>query len=186
MGLKVTGSVTLHGGRNYGNSRFQSPERLQSLLSGIHLGLVRSWHVTCLIPLARPPRTGSNTPTSASITTTSWGCIYEEAKRLYPYRTDDRCRDHRNPAAIALPAYQDYTVRGRVSEAMVAASAAKTVVAENAANGSALNSGWTAPTATNNVASVAVAAATGNITVTTTDKAGGGTIILLPPLTALR
>ena len=83
-------------------------------------------------------------------------------------------------AAIALPAYQDYTVRGRVSEAMVAASAAKTVVAENAANGSALDSGWTAPTATNNVASVAVATATGNITVPTTAKAGGGTIIFAP------
>ncbi|WP_407470115.1 pilin [Xanthomonas campestris pv. campestris] len=83
-------------------------------------------------------------------------------------------------AAIALPAYQDYTVRGRVSEAMVAASAAKTVVAENAANGSALDRGWTAPTATNNVASVAVATATGNITVTTTAKAGGGTIIFAP------
>ncbi|MBV6686861.1 pilin [Xanthomonas euvesicatoria pv. physalidis] len=83
-------------------------------------------------------------------------------------------------AAIALPAYQDYTVRGRVSEAMVAASAAKTVVAENAANGVALNSGWTAPTATNNVTSVAVDAGSGNIIVTTTAKAGGGTIIFAP------
>ena len=37
-------------------------------------------------------------------------------------------------AAVALPAYQDYTVRARVSEAMVLASAAKTLVGENAAN----------------------------------------------------
>jgi len=37
-------------------------------------------------------------------------------------------------AAIALPAYQDYVVRSRVSEAMVFADAAKTTVAENAAN----------------------------------------------------
>ena len=37
-------------------------------------------------------------------------------------------------AAIALPAYQDYTVRARVSEAAVIASGAKTTVAENIAN----------------------------------------------------
>ena len=47
-------------------------------------------------------------------------------------------------AAVALPAYQDYTVRARVTEAMVAASAAKTAVAENAASGAAtLNLGVT-------------------------------------------
>ena len=33
-------------------------------------------------------------------------------------------------AAIALPAYQDYTVRARVSEALAAAGACKTQVAE--------------------------------------------------------
>ena len=36
-------------------------------------------------------------------------------------------------AAVALPAYQDYTVRGRVSEGLVAAAAAKVTVSENAA-----------------------------------------------------
>ncbi|QIL45537.1 pilin [Acidovorax sp. HDW3] len=83
-------------------------------------------------------------------------------------------------AAVALPAYQDYTVRGRVSEALVAASAAKAAVAENAASGSDLNSGYVAPTATSNVTSVSVASATGQITVTTTSKAGGGTIVFIP------
>lgn len=84
-------------------------------------------------------------------------------------------------AAVALPAYQDYTVRGRVSEALVAAAAAKTSVAENAANGAAsLSNGWTAPSATDNVTSVAIASATGQITVTTTAKAGGGSIIFIP------
>ncbi|KRS21949.1 competence protein [Alishewanella sp. WH16-1] len=34
-------------------------------------------------------------------------------------------------AAVALPAYQDYTVRARVAEGLVIASAAKTTVAEN-------------------------------------------------------
>ena len=38
-------------------------------------------------------------------------------------------------AAIALPAYQDYTVRARVSEGIVQASGAKATVSENLANG---------------------------------------------------
>ena len=84
-------------------------------------------------------------------------------------------------AAVALPAYQDYTVRGRVSEGLVAAAAAKVTVSENAASGSAdLSAGYVAPTATSNVTSVAIASATGEVTVTTTAKAGGGTIIFVP------
>ena len=84
-------------------------------------------------------------------------------------------------AAVALPAYQDYTVRGRVSEALVAASAAKVTVSENAASGSAdLSAGYTAPTATSNVTSVSITSTNGTITVTTTAKAGGGTIVFVP------
>ncbi len=37
-------------------------------------------------------------------------------------------------AAIALPAYQDYTVRARVSEALIAGSSARTAVSEVYAN----------------------------------------------------
>jgi type IV pilus assembly protein PilA len=37
-------------------------------------------------------------------------------------------------AAVALPAYQDYTARSRVSEALVMAAEAKTIVMDNAAN----------------------------------------------------
>lgn len=37
-------------------------------------------------------------------------------------------------AAIALPAYQDYTIRSQVSEGLVLADGAKTAVAEYAAN----------------------------------------------------
>ena len=50
-------------------------------------------------------------------------------------------------AAIALPAYQDYTVRARVSELAVVASGAKTTVAENIAN----NGGVIAANACNGV-----------------------------------
>lgn len=41
-------------------------------------------------------------------------------------------------AAVALPAYQDYTVRAKVSEVLLAASSAKTAVSEAAATNSAL------------------------------------------------
>tara|TARA_R110000772_G_scaffold64210_3_gene143694 strand:+ start:13998 stop:14579 length:582 start_codon:yes stop_codon:yes gene_type:complete len=37
-------------------------------------------------------------------------------------------------AAVALPAYQDYTVRSRVSEGLVLASDIKTLIADNAVN----------------------------------------------------
>ena len=86
-------------------------------------------------------------------------------------------------AAVALPAYQDYTVRAKVSEGLVMASGAKTTVAENAANGASdLANGWTWDTAsaTNNVSSISTASDTGLITITYTSTAGGGTIELSP------
>ena len=46
-------------------------------------------------------------------------------------------------AAVALPAYQDYTVRAKVTEVILAASAGRTNVSEAAA---ALGSGTTMPT----------------------------------------
>ena len=82
-------------------------------------------------------------------------------------------------AAIALPAYQDYLVRSRVAEAMGLVSAAKVSVIENAANGNALDSGYTPPAATKNVASVVIGAG-GIITATTTTAAGAGTIVFTP------
>ena len=45
-------------------------------------------------------------------------------------------------AAIAIPAYQDYTVRARVTEGLSLASAAKVTVSENAMSGLPLNQGW--------------------------------------------
>lgn len=83
-------------------------------------------------------------------------------------------------AAIAIPAYQDYIVRARVTEGLSLASAAKTVVSENASTGTGLNLGYTAPTATAVVTSVAVAAATGVITVTYTALARSIVLTLTP------
>ncbi|NJC38805.1 type IV pilus assembly protein PilA [Xanthomonas arboricola] len=84
-------------------------------------------------------------------------------------------------AAIALPAYQNYVVKARVSEALVAADGVKPVVSENAAAGEKFNKNWTAPTtATENVSKVAINDSTGAITVTTTSKAGNGDVVLTP------
>ena len=66
-------------------------------------------------------------------------------------------------AAVAIPAYQDYTKRAKVTEGLSLASSAKTTVAENAANAAVYNLGWTAPTATANVKAIAVSNTTGEI-----------------------
>lgn len=84
-------------------------------------------------------------------------------------------------AAVAIPAYQDYTVRARVTEGLSLASGAKALVAENAANAASdLSLGFSPPAATPNVTSVVVNGANGQITITYTARAGGGTIILDP------
>ena len=83
-------------------------------------------------------------------------------------------------AAVALPAYQDYTVRARVTEGLVVASGAKTAVAENAANGTAFSSGWSAPNPTSNVTSVGIDAGNGRIGILTTGRAGAGSLELRP------
>jgi type IV pilus assembly protein PilA len=80
-------------------------------------------------------------------------------------------------AAVAIPAYQDYTIRARVSEGLALASAAKTTVSENAASGtSPLNAGWTAPQPTRNVASLAVDGTNGVISIGYTLAAGAQAI----------
>ena len=89
-------------------------------------------------------------------------------------------------AAVALPAYQDYTVRARVTEGLSLGSAAKVHVADFLSSGNPQGAatgyatGYNAPTATRNVTSVAIAPATGVITITTTANAGNGTLILTP------
>ena len=90
-------------------------------------------------------------------------------------------------AAVALPAYQDYTVRAKVTEGLSLAGSAKTSVTENAANGAPYASGWTPPPATKNVASVTVDPAAGFITILYTAASGAvdsaaaaGTLIMTP------
>jgi type IV pilus assembly protein PilA len=100
-------------------------------------------------------------------------------------------------ASIAIPAYQDYIVRAKVTEGLALAASAKTAVAENAANGALFSAGWVPPNATANVANVAaptvaqrgtntnsgiVIGADGVITITYTDKIATGSpkLVLLP------
>lgn len=74
-------------------------------------------------------------------------------------------------AAIALPAYQDYTIRAKVSEGMVLADAAKTTVGEyRQSQGiwapTAATAGMAATISTKNITSVKLGSPVSNIEVT--------------------
>ena len=72
-------------------------------------------------------------------------------------------------ASQAIPAYQDYSVRARVSEGLRLAGMAKTNVIDILGSGSATTDGYaagfTAPTATPNLSGIAVEAKTGVVTI---------------------
>jgi len=93
-------------------------------------------------------------------------------------------------AAVALPAYQDYTVRGRVTEILGLMAPAKQIVTENIANnGGALGAtnclGYAdLAVATTNTASVTCATASGIITGTGTAKAKSAVLTLTPSVNA--
>jgi len=85
-------------------------------------------------------------------------------------------------AAIALPAYQDYLIRSKVSEAVLAASSGRTAVAETFSQKSTMNlsqeSMGVQPQTSRYVTSVVYApgspaATVGEITVTTASTANG-------------
>lgn len=87
-------------------------------------------------------------------------------------------------AALALPAYRDYTIRARVSEALALAAGAKPLVMENINNANALGpdacDGATGLTAGTANVSTLVCAGNGVLTVTTTPVAGSVTLDLAP------
>lgn len=85
-------------------------------------------------------------------------------------------------AAVALPAYQDYTIRAKVTEGLSLADSAKIAVSENAANGAPFKSGWTAPSATKNVNKVDIDPLTGVITITYDSSIDGGSTLTLTPV----
>ena len=89
-------------------------------------------------------------------------------------------------AAIAIPAYQDYTVRAKVSELILAASNAKTAVSEFAQAEGTLTGSGTGLTIPTEGAYVTSGSVTGAGVVTVTGSAGdlgaesGVTIVLTP------
>ena len=92
-------------------------------------------------------------------------------------------------AAVALPAYQDYTVRARVTEGLGLAGAAKIAVSENAANGAPFGQGYLPNSLTRSVlAAPAVPAAGGpgvNIAVATGEITIGYAGNVQPPATSI-
>jgi type IV pilus assembly protein PilA len=87
-------------------------------------------------------------------------------------------------ASVALPAYQDYTVRAKVSEGLVMAGSAKLAVAENASQGAVLDSGWSSPQSTSNVVSIDISKTNGAVKITyQTTVVGSANLIYLTPTT---
>ena len=69
-------------------------------------------------------------------------------------------------AAVALPAYRDYTLRAKVSELLLAASASRTAITENSqASGAAGGTGVQAPGAAGKVSASLITTASGVITI---------------------
>jgi type IV pilus assembly protein PilA len=94
-------------------------------------------------------------------------------------------------AAVALPAYQDYTARAKASELILAASSARTCVTETVASkGSATGldaCGGAQFVATTYAKSLVVDATTGTITVTgDIKKAGDTSVVMTPTLNAAK
>lgn len=91
-------------------------------------------------------------------------------------------------AAIAIPAYQNYTIRARVTEGLNLASAAQLAVDEYTLTNNQLpavpaDTQYISPAATPNVSSI-VMGNLGVITINYTANAGNGSIILIPTLQA--
>lgn len=87
-------------------------------------------------------------------------------------------------AALAIPAYQDYTIRSRVTEGLVLAAQAKALVVENAANvQSDLSLGSSVFAATENVQDLTIDPTDGEIVVTykpVVATAGNNQLVLVP------
>jgi type IV pilus assembly protein PilA len=98
-------------------------------------------------------------------------------------------------ASIAVPVYQDYLIKVKVTEGLALVASAKSNVSENAINGTPFNSGWVAPYPTGIVSTdptgvsrlpassgIAINNANGEITITYTNRIAPGspTLLLIP------
>jgi type IV pilus assembly protein PilA len=83
-------------------------------------------------------------------------------------------------AAVALPAYQDYTKKAKVSEIVLAASSGRTCVSEMAQSGSTSYATCTSTNTTKYVTGVSVANTSGVITTGGTVDGTAVTVTLTP------
>jgi type IV pilus assembly protein PilA len=98
-------------------------------------------------------------------------------------------------ASIAVPVYQDYLIKTKVTEGLALAAAAKSAVSENAVSGVPFESGWVAPYPTAIVSidptgtsrlpansGIAINSVNGEITITYTNRiaANSPTLLLVP------
>ncbi len=89
-------------------------------------------------------------------------------------------------ASIALPAYQDYMTRAKMSEVVIMAAPAKLAVAETASGLGSLaavtgsNHGYAFPGVTDYVSNVAITGTTGVVTVTSTVPNATGDLLFTP------
>ena len=85
-------------------------------------------------------------------------------------------------AAVALPAYQDYTVRAKMSEVMLAASACRTSITEIYQSGGTPPGGgnWGCEGANSKYVGNVTTDDNGKVTVSTTDGLPAGNITLVP------
>jgi type IV pilus assembly protein PilA len=85
-------------------------------------------------------------------------------------------------AAVALPAYQDYTIRAKVSEVILALSACRTSVTEVYQTGGTppAANGWGCEGGTSKYVGSIVTDANGKITVATTGGLPAGNVTLVP------
>ena len=83
-------------------------------------------------------------------------------------------------AAVALPAYQDYTIRARASEVILAASSARTAITEAAqnANGDMTSVGANIVIGTSKFVSAGTVALTGTVVVNATSAIGTNNFVV--------
>ena len=89
-------------------------------------------------------------------------------------------------AAIAVPAYQDYTKKAKVSEVVLAASSGRTCVSEIVQSGGSAYAGCSSENSTKYASSVSVNDTTGVITVSGLGDVVGTTVVLTPSIDATK
>jgi type IV pilus assembly protein PilA len=85
-------------------------------------------------------------------------------------------------AAVALPAYQDYTVRAKMSEVILAASACRTSITEIYSSGGSAPgaNNWGCEAATSKYVGNVATSIDGKVTVTTSGGLPAGVLTLVP------